>query len=194
VNGGVQGYTSFQGLRLLKEKGPALRPDIVTLAFINNDVSLDVMPDSRRAPGGAAGAIRDLLFKSRLYMLLRNVSVDLEAEHLAEKTCTVARVSVDEFRDNIRQFVDLSRSMGFRLVLINMPHDRATTTHDDYRRVLRETASAEKIPLVDCFASWKKARRDAMYLDMVHPSTEGQKAIAAEILKVIKDQKVISTP
>ncbi len=49
VNAGIPGYTSYQGLMLLREIGPRLRPRVVVASFHVNDA----LPDA--VPSGAAG-------------------------------------------------------------------------------------------------------------------------------------------
>lgn len=79
VNGGVTCYATWQEVELLKEKGPAVRPDVVTLAFYWNDLYPKpdpVVPLATGKSGGTSDPVQGnqylrVLKRSRALLFLR---------------------------------------------------------------------------------------------------------------------------
>lgn len=72
-NAGVPGYSSAQGRVHLEELLPRLRPRVVVLAYLTNDITEATMADHEALPGPLAGALRGLLRESSLFRLLQRL-------------------------------------------------------------------------------------------------------------------------
>lgn len=101
LNMGVLGYSSFQGLQLLKTKAIALKPDFVIIGFAMNDASIAGYRDKDMPAHGRKHAISDWIKRLpehiECYKLLRYVAalltykprsmaerIQATAEHTAE--------------------------------------------------------------------------------------------------------------
>ena len=117
INAGIPGFTSYQGLLYLRERGALLRPEIVLIGYGFNDQT-------------RVGEIRDLIATNRrmmpvlqvdkilgthslLYRWMRNKLIRPRPEGLPP------RVSIDQYDANLAAIVDLVRTMGARPVLLS---------------------------------------------------------------------------
>jgi len=201
-NMGVYGYSSLQGLRLLELRVKALHPDVVTVSFGRNDHTLKPSTDAEQM------ALRLSPFRQWLYEVVCRRTVGrvllyaLDRGHrrtvVVDKTRAmrpvkdevenyVLRVSADEFRYNMRQFVKEIRAMGALPILLTAPRRKIPENyvigrvclstaefekgHDEYMEIVRQVARETGTRLADiqrvmagpewddCFA------RDAIHLD-----------------------------
>ncbi len=117
VNAGVWGYSSFQGLELLK-RVLAYHPDMVLISFGSNDAQKVAVADARFNDS----VFRSALFTTRTGQLvkaawdrLRNARYDPRPDQL------VFRVSVEEYRRNLAEIIRLCRANGVECVLLTRP-------------------------------------------------------------------------
>lgn len=183
VNGGVPGYTSYQGLMLLRELGGALRPAVVAAAFHLNDALLD-------GPGpGAASVIERALDPwlrraSALYGWARTRrSVPPPGWWTAE-----ARTSPGRYLRDLRAMDAESRRIGATLVLVNVgfapglpdpaPRLRRGELESDYHSITRQVAASDHIALAEFVGRDVDAHT---MLDGVHPNAEGYRRMATVV-------------
>lgn len=151
-NGGCPGYSSYQGYDLLSQIGGALRPDVVVFAYMYGDAYRDIVPDNQRLGGPLAGRIRTLLWRSNVYMAMRQWLRGNEADYTdclyrgSQATCH--RVSLDDYRKNLQALVRLARKQGTKtVVFLRMPQ------RDDYLPPMQTTqprapgAPTERVPM-----------------------------------------------
>ncbi len=176
LNLGVLGYSSFQGLQLLKSRVLDLHPDIVAIGFGMNDSEVagyrdrDMVTSAR--PGFGARlleAAKDLEF----YKLLKYVSLTLKfhpkpvSDYLKEEVATKGsgrvdyeaiepwtRVSPSDFERNIREMIRLARDRGAAVILL----DNELWPDSPYRPILKTIAADSHVPLVDSLALVADAR------------------------------------
>ena len=178
LNLGVLGYSSFQGLQLLKTRVLALHPDVVAIGFGMNDSGVSGFRDRdmvTQAPtpfvkraGGAAEDLELYKFLRYLAQVLRfrpkTIGDYLRAEAaqpsgggsvdystLEEWT----RVSPADYEQNVRDMVGLAAGQGAKVVLL----DNELWGGSPYRPVLRKIASDLHVPLVDSFQLIADARK-----------------------------------
>ena len=166
-NMGVYGYSSEQGLRLFERECAAVQPDIVTVGFGRNDHNLAKTPDRSRI------AVRASPWMAALYQLLgrrhvgRLILCGLERERMwvGKQGDALVRVSPEEYRENMRLFVQKIRAAGAIPILITAPrraipqtyvrNGYARTTgefeqqHDQYCQIAREVAQQTGAALLD---------------------------------------------
>jgi len=176
LNFGVLGYSSFQGLQLLKTRVLDLHPDIVAIGFGMNDSEVAGYRDrdmvSWTRPGFGTRileAAKDLEF----YKLLKYVALTLKfhpkpiSDYLKEEVATKGsghvdyeaiepwtRVSPRDFEGNIREMIRLARDRGAAVILL----DNELWPDSPYRPILKTIAADSHVPLVDSLALVAEAR------------------------------------
>ena len=180
LNLGVLGYSSFQGLELLKRWAIELEPDIVVLAFAMNDASVDGYRDkdipTYKEAISLPGRIGSFLEKIEFYKLLRYVALLLKdhpksmGDHLKNEAASSAkattseeyeklepwtRVSPKDYKRNILEMINLARSRKADAVLVF----NGLSGQGPYRTILEEISKTRKQPSVDSSALIADARR-----------------------------------
>jgi lysophospholipase L1-like esterase len=170
INFGVLGYSSFQGLELLKRRVLDLHPDVLVIGFGMNDSDVggyrdkDVLKPGevhwRDRVKAITGHSESLALLKYFALLLRFHShpmgdflkADAKAD-AGKDNDTVnyddmepwTRVSPRDYDRNLREMVKLGRDHGARAVLL----DNELWPESPYRPVLRAISRDERVPLVD---------------------------------------------
>ena len=170
INFGVLGYSSFQGLELLKRRVLDLHPDVLVIGFGMNDSDVggyrdkDVLKPGevhwRDRVKAVTGHSESLALLKYFALLLRfhphPIGDFLKADAKADagkNNDTVnydemepwTRVSPRDYDRNLREMVRLGRDHGARAVLL----DNELWPESPYRPVLRAISRDEQVPLVD---------------------------------------------
>ena len=183
LNAGVPGYSAFQGRRLLQERIGSWRPRAVVIQFGWNDAAVwDGRSDAEHAALLARGPA--LLFRSRLVQLLASLLPERSRSSGGPSVPALRpRLTPDEFGEELRSMVRLSRSEGARPLLLLWParyHLRGIRM-PPHLDVIRRVAAEEGAPLVDLFELFSRAGGAALYADAVHANAAGNRAIAEAI-------------
>jgi lysophospholipase L1-like esterase len=170
MNFGVLGYSSFQGLELLRRRVLDLRPDVLVIGFGMNDSDVGGYRDKDVVKPGEAswrdrvkavtGHSESLALMKYMALLLRFhprpigdfLAADARAD-AGRNNDTVnydeiepwTRVSPRDYDRNLREMVKLARDRGARAVLL----DNELWPESPYRPVLRAISNDERVPLVD---------------------------------------------
>jgi lysophospholipase L1-like esterase len=168
INAGVPGYTSYHGRLYLGERGLALRPAVVVAAYGFNDI----------VPAGDVSA--SLAWQRRIMPLLRLDDTLLDWSRLWRwariKTLrppspgAPLRSSPEQYGENIREIVRLSREAGARIVLIDFL--APNSPQREHVAALHGAAEELGVPLIVY---------DGPRLDVIHPTAEGDLWLAAEV-------------
>ena len=170
MNFGILGYTSFQGLQLLKTRVLDLHPDVLVIGFGMNDSDVAGYRDQDVVKPGEVrwrDRVKAVTAQSESIALLKYVALTLRfrpknlGEFLKEdakadqgkSNATVnydeieawTRVSPRDYDHNLREMITLARAQGARVVLL----DNELWSGSPYRPVLRKISSDEGVPLVD---------------------------------------------
>jgi lysophospholipase L1-like esterase len=170
MNFGVLGYSSFQGLELLKRRVLDLRPDVVLIGFGMNDSEVAGYRDKDVGQAGAPDwrqRAKAIAGWSEFYSLLKYFALVLRfhpqtmgdflnAEAKTESSKGTdpvnyediepwTRVSPHDYERNIREMIALARGVGARVVLL----DNELWPESPYRPVLSAIANDEHAALVD---------------------------------------------
>ncbi len=170
MNFGILGYTSFQGLQLLKSRVLDVNPDVLVIGFAMNDSDVAGYRDKDVVKPGTVGfrdRVKDVTSHSELVALLKYLALALrfhpkpmsdflKADAKADQGKSNATVSYDDMeawtrvspRDydaNLREMIALARGRGARVVLL----DNELWPESPYRAVLRRISDQEHVPLVD---------------------------------------------
>lgn len=198
INAGVSGYSSYQGLALLRERVLELEPDWVTAYFGWNDHWLArTVPDAevltnQPAWRRALEPLRVVQWASRrLY---------------ARRTDGALRVSLEEYRANLTALVHTARSHGARAVLLTAPwnvgeaghrflRENGNTDlalpdlhalHRAYNQAVRDVAAAKDALLVDLARLFASAGKDELFWsDGIHPNGHGYQVVATALARAI---------
>jgi len=193
VNGGVPGYTSFQGLQLLLHRGLELQPDVVVLCFGQHDSRLAFAPDRDVLTDSPwVFAMRKAIYATHVGRLVRQWSLrGLAGSGLQAGTQPrYARVSLAEYAENLRAFDDLARRHGFRLIVVTEPN-RGAPVQDEpiraYWEAVRAFARERGATLVDAGAilTGDPSPIPRLFFDQVHFFTAGHRWMAAQVREAI---------
>jgi lysophospholipase L1-like esterase len=167
VNVGVLGYSSFQGLQLLKSRVFDLHPDIVAIGFGMNDSEVAGYRDRDMIGGDSprlGTRVRDAARDLESYKLLNYIALTLRfhpksmGDFLREQANDRGSGSVDydaiepwtrvsprDYEANVREMIRLSRAHGAAVVLL----DNELWEESPYRPILRSISADSDVPLVD---------------------------------------------
>ncbi len=134
-NAGMVGWSSHQGRQLLEGPIRALQPDIVTIAYVINDVDSyrffrsDGRPDRDLEPASPTlVSLRNLLDHLAFFRLWERGLLRLTSGGGGDGTVGVelfrpgsVRVPPEHYRDNLEAMVETARAMGAQPILLVMP-------------------------------------------------------------------------
>ncbi|MFH1460664.1 MAG: GDSL-type esterase/lipase family protein [Candidatus Omnitrophota bacterium] len=136
INAGVIGYTTFQGKEMFKKELFKYKPDLITIAYILNDVDRyrffrnEGLSDSELelAPSKFI-IIKNMFYRSRsCFILKRLISKVLQKNKKAITALykkrfylSKIRVSPDEYQNNLEQLIFLAKEKEIKVLLVKMP-------------------------------------------------------------------------
>ncbi len=176
LNAGAPGYTSYQVLVALREKGLVLHPSIVVLSagfndpFTTGDVEAQIASERRLMP---LLQLDDLLLRhSTLYRWTRWRASG------GSKPSGAVRVTPEGYAHNLRAMIEAARAQGSHVLVLDFWHP--LTHRRTYRDALAGTVEAMRVPLVTY---------DGPRLDVVHPTAAGYRMLATEIERVLRAEE-----
>lgn len=197
INAGVPGYTSFQGLRYLDERGLALAPDLVIACFGFND-------SDAWGPAGdreIAGKLRDrawdrALSRSSLYRGLARVIRGGKAEEggdPAKGEERAPRVAADDLYQNLVDMKALCESRGAAMMLLLWPYRKQIREGVDrpvvFQPAILGAGADARIPVIDLIGPFLAAG-DRVYLDHIHAGPAGLEIVAEQIASAMAMARV----
>ena len=201
INGGVPGYSTFQSSQRLRRTGWALQPDLLIIANLWSDsahagiADRELFVDDGWIDRATWIAIAEHLSVSRLFRLIyKQFEFSSKVFSTGDPSAAIARVSLDEYRDNLTLMVSEARERDVPLILLLLPHpgDQLETlsgderdlvnqgqdeVSHDYRQTMRSVASRTDTLLVD-MSEIVADRQEPLFLDDVHPNLDGHRLIA----------------
>jgi lysophospholipase L1-like esterase len=135
VNGCGVGYSSFQGLGLLKRHIARIKPHVVTVSFVINDVDNyrffrnTGQEDKAVEPlNGFTTAAGNVMDRFAFYRGMKKIAAAIASKaKQGEKAVDYSvfpgenRVSIDDYRANLLEFIQVCRRHDARLIFIEMP-------------------------------------------------------------------------
>jgi len=198
LNGGVPGYSLFQGVTFLQHRAPTLEPDMVLLYFGFNDFLPAAYLAART--GGDAGGLNDRqLFEQRRRPLARFVALLTRHSNLVrgvrqraaagaeEKVTTdkrLFRVPDEDRLALLTQAATFCRDHEIELVVI-VPIYRSFDRHVSLLRNFAERKGVTAVDLPRLLEPRFEGRKGAYFLDAAHPGGPGHGLIAEAIEQVI---------
>lgn len=135
VNAGMIGYSSFQGKKLLEKAVLPLKPELITVSYVINDIDKyrfflnNGRPDSAlKRQNGFISGLLNVLDRSYFFMAYKKMlngfrdrkkyagGVPVETYLPRE-----VRVSADEYRSNLEDIIDICARRDIKLLFIKFP-------------------------------------------------------------------------
>jgi lysophospholipase L1-like esterase len=135
IDTGTPGYTTHQGLIVLTETGLELKPDIVTVPYVVNDLDRlrffrnDGLPDHEMPPdspwrvkltNGSAHSYSFMLYKRGVLALLKRLAGPRAQAH-GLSLGFEARVPAEQYDANLRRLAQLCDEHGIELLFVLQP-------------------------------------------------------------------------
>ena len=170
INAGFPGYTIVQGLAYLRERGLALKPEIVVIAFGFNDASFgQPTQDTLRWNRRWLPLLRiddSLVFHSAFWRWLW-----LKRQEGTPKPPQTPQVPLEDYRRLLGEAADLASAAGARpLILVFLAKGPGIGAYGEAADAI---ARERHLPFL---------RYDGPRIDMVHPTQEGYSALATALL------------
>ncbi len=157
LNMGVLGYSSFQGLELLRKQAITLHPDLVLIGFGMNDGTYKLLRYAalrvREQRKSLSDVLQSTADSTRKHGDLHERAMMEEAVY--EKVEEWTRVSLKDYEANIAAMIQLARSRGAGVTLLF----NELWQSSPYVTVLRKIARSEDVPLIDSSAIVAAAQR-----------------------------------
>ena len=178
INAGVAGYSSYQGLVYLRDRGLALQPAIVLIGFGFNElfrIGDDETRLARERLWLPVLRVHDVLLeRSTLYRWLRWKASKVAPPKLGY------RVAPERYREHLREMIRLTRAHGGQAALLDFfTHPVADTPERTFPETLAAVGAELDVPLVVY---------DGPRLDLVHPTREGYEMLAANIVAALEQK------
>jgi lysophospholipase L1-like esterase len=199
LNAGVPGYTSYQGLILLKQLLHQFHPRVVVASFHLND-AVYVRPETALDLTSQLAPISLQTWVPRwkdsvLYLWKSAFPPAVRWEH------SHPRLSVNHYQASIEAVLTETRRRGAEIILLNVgfapqlgptePQPRRYRRgwlEDDYNEAIRDVAAKFGAPLVEMSGT---ALTQATMLDDLHPSPAGYRLIAERIVEAMRDRALM---
>jgi lysophospholipase L1-like esterase len=204
----VPGYTSNQGLAWLRRDVARLQPDLLTVSFGWNDASLSDVPDRDAIrTNWYAVAVRWLVDHSQAFAHATRWLRAREARKQEAESKTrpqsrphpVARVSQQEYLDNMLAIVDLASQRRTAVIVIAAPyrdHSSEASEADlmlQYRVALGSTMRQRGVPFLEIRELTEDAypANEGWFGERIHPNHMGHRLIASELVKLIAANRML---
>jgi lysophospholipase L1-like esterase len=194
LNAGCSGYSSFNGLKLLEDKGLlfAYKPDIVIIYFgLNDHFMWHGLSDTNSYQ---LRMLNKQFKRSYLYSFLWKASKRILGDKfkLTNKIGKFAvRLPPEEYRSTLKRIITLLQSYKIKAMLITYPVESGLFVDNEsvclerlrsYNGMTREISKKYKINLLDLEKIFSKdANGTKLFADAYHPSGYGHKVIANAI-------------
>lgn len=211
VNAGVLGYSSANGVRQLLARVLPLGPDVVTVRYGNNDHLLDLGEHARFLRDQGFVRVMRLLPTSLLdWQLVALGSHAYRARSSPAKGPRRRRLTPEEFAWNLRQIVEIARTAGARVLLLDFPyrvitrrpHDEQFPSpftdarsleelyeiHEAYQGVVRAVARETATPILETEVAFRTAPVDVFTdWDLSHPNRAGAELLGRLLFDRLDD-------
>jgi len=209
TNAGVEGFDTRSELYMLKEFEPKVKPSIVVVGFVANDVYTNRPASDPPSPllsgGGDAFSLhvvalakRMLLQSDRFYTRLFLLTA--RRAYYATKPDAHVHKQIEITRDLIGQMASYCRERGIQLIVISIPQEYAviSTAHDDHvagidpaaiDAQLETTAREQGVIWVEALprlsAVYRDRHQDLFYRVDGHLTAEGNRVLGELVAGVL---------
>ncbi len=217
INAGVIGYSTLQGLRLLKFYVRHWHPDLITIRYGVNDhlqVERNYLPafEPRNALFRWG---QDSLLELHTYQVLTRLRTVLRSKTAGGGVINGLRVPQPEFDYNMRRLVEEARKTGAKVVLMTAPvapstpeirnnkavlgatgfptYEALVATHRQYEEIVRRVAAELNVDLLDSSKDLEARGLEQFFTvyDIGHPNGQGHVAIAHDLANLIRSRNLL---
>ncbi len=201
----VPGYTSHQGLTWLRRDIDWLEPDLLIVSFGWNDTSVSDVPDREAIKTNRlAVVVRWLIDHSQAFAhathWLRIREARKQTNQLPAPRRPGARVSKEEYLNNMVAIEELAKQHGAHVIMIGAPfRDTSPGTPEgdsmlQYRRALSETMNGRNVPYLEIRELTEAAypANEGWFGERIHPNHMGHRLMASELLKQITAKRLLN--
>ena len=203
----VPGYTSHQGLAWLQRDIDELQPDLLIVSFGWNDASFSDVPDREAIrTDWRSVTIRRLIDSSQAFAhathWLRAREAKQQQQNQAARSVArpAARVSQQEYLNNMITIQDLARQRGAAVIVVAAPyrdHSAEAPEADlmlQYRVALGTTMRQRGVPFLEIRELTEEAypSNEGWFGERIHPNHMGHRLMASELLKLIGTTHVLN--
>jgi lysophospholipase L1-like esterase len=200
------GYTAYQGKLLLGELLLHYQPDIVTIAYIWNDLlpaANGITDSEQKMPPQLILSIQNFLAQAATYRWGRFFFLKISSK--PPSASESPRVPLEEYRMHIQEMLDSCRAHQAEPILVLPPAPKPEWLgfqteryrrffHEPYRQyaaAVKELAFAAQIPLVNADSALgnKLAIWENLPEDFIHPSAQAHQAVASLLSTVLNKLK-----
>lgn len=202
------GHTTYQGLLIIKESILKFKPDIIIVSY-NNDPAKEFKQEKDRAfiHNKFEYLLFKLLYKSDYFLLAQKVISDWQMKLFpAEyKPVLIPRVSLEDYKNNIKEIINLGKQYNFTPVFLRMPYNykilRNSPELNDlyidqrYPSSLIDLCKKDKLNYIDFDILWGEENKDEALFDKFahfHPSKYGHlkmaEALYPEVKEILKNE------
>lgn len=190
VNGGISGYTSYQGLLAVRHIALAYRPDALVVSYCYHDGNQSYTEDKEVMTDNAGEiALRRALYRSQLYLLLRKLVYRWRASRLDRaRRPVVTRVAPADYEKNLRTLIAIAREKRIKLFFVSLPIEERADYAGAHRRIMERVARAEGIPFIDGKAEFQalpEGARSGFFFDDVHFTVKGNREVGLMLARAI---------
>jgi lysophospholipase L1-like esterase len=212
MNAACSGYSTHQGLEMLKRRGLKYRPDVVTIWLGWNDsVVWDGMTDAEHARLFAREHLLTSSFTYRVlsYALRQRGHEDVREER-KETDAKRPRMPPADYQARLREMVELARGneispgRGARVVLIQGCYrDQIGSARkhggrfeaDEHQKAMAEVAKQLDVPMLSvCDALYRAGVRKQDFLDWGHPDPKGLRVVADALFALLAEHDMLPDP
>ncbi|MBD3219203.1 MAG: hypothetical protein GF310_13085, partial [candidate division Zixibacteria bacterium] len=214
LNLGVPGYTSHQGLVLLKEKVLDFEPDLITLSFGWNDIwgaGRGITDKEQEILSPFVVWLQNTLAYLETYKLMKYLLLELTEEKGLESfniRNPQYRVSQEDYGYNLSQIERIARDNGIIPIFMTSPKpdtriyfgpqaesqlENLFQIHEEYNDVIRELRDEERfwvVPLATYFKN-QPGFFDPRLEDYIHYNEAGHEYVASIIAQFLKRYRII---
>ncbi len=210
ANLACSGWSTYQGLQQMKADVVDVAPAVVTIYFGWNDHWIGYGVADKDAARLTSSAALQILQRFRLVQLASKAIVSRDAGADARPR----RVSLEDFRANLKEMVAIAREHDITPVLITAPtsHEvgkeppqlaerhledlsELVPLHRSYADVVREVARGEGVVLCDLAAEFDKLPSEKRYQllmeDGIHFTPQGAKLTALVLYRCLADNGLL---
>lgn len=197
----VPGYSSHQGLAWLRRDSDKLQPDLLIVSFGWNDASLSDLPDRDAIRTSRyAVAVRGLIDSSQTFAHATRWLRSRQSINPKTRERLTARVSQQEYLNNMLAIESLARQRGAAVIVIAAPYrDHSSEAPEadlmlQYRIALGTTMRQSGIPFLEIRELTEEAypSNEGWFDERIHPNHMGHRLIASELLKLIGSTHALS--
>lgn len=204
INGGIPGYSSYQGKLLFANELISLKPDMVLIMYAWNDhwpAGRDISDSQQQPPSTIVLKLQNTLSRLKLYQLVRKVilsTTERQKRIPIDDLTHERRVPRKEFIDNLAAIIQLARDNGASPVLLVPPiasfdpvslkkWHQLIFLHGLYETDIRRTSERLDIPLVDLQVKFDMHNDlfDEPSSDPIHFNEKGHRLAAESIAETV---------